>query len=104
MKDFTFTNQFASVNITYRTSLIGTDGAFTVLQHPRLDDDATKTFRDKKLAVAFRRLAYTVNEFITFAKANKLKLVMADSTGANSVTLVSQFLQGHNVSDSDSGS
>lgn len=104
MKDFTFSNQFGSVNITYRTSLISTDGAFTVLVHPRLDDDATKTFRDKKLAVNFQRLSYTVDAFVKFAKSNKLKLVMSDSTGANSVTLVSQFLQGKNVSDSDSGS
>lgn len=104
MKDFTFSDESGSVNITYRTSLIGTDGAFTILQHPRLDDDPTKTFRDKKLAIAFKRLPYSVNAFITFAAANKLKLVMADSNGANSVILSRQWAQGHSASDSDSGS
>lgn len=105
MKDLTFKDQNGSLNVTFRTSLISTTGAFTVLTINGLDpNNFTNTFREDKLATSFLKLPSTVDAFIKFATTNKLQLTMADSNGANSVILSRMWNQGKNASDSDSGS
>lgn len=107
MKDLNFQNALRTVNVTYRVETIQTSGNLTVVQITGLPNVGTaQVFRDEKLQVAFLKLPYTMQSFIDFARANKLQLIMTDSNGSNSVTLVTKWSHqtGGGVSDSDSGS
>lgn len=107
MKDLNFQNAAGSVNVTYRVDTIQTSGNLTVMSITGLPGLGTaQAFRDEKLQVAFLKLPYTMQAFIDFAKANKLQLVMSDTNGANSSTLVTKWQHqvAGGVSDSDSGS
>lgn len=94
MKDLNFSNQRGTVNVTYRTDLLGTSGNFTVHSIsglPANNDTPPASTRDKLLVASFSKLVYNVNSFITFATNNKLQLTVADPNGANLVILARKF-------------
>jgi hypothetical protein len=98
MKDLNFQNSSGTVNVTYRTDLLGTAGNFTVHTITGLDGSPI-TVRDKLLLVAFKKIAYNTVDFINFARTNELQLICTPTNGGTPVTLWAMI-----NSASDSGS
>jgi len=70
-----FTDYNSTYKVEFKTNLLGTNDSFTVVEVVGLDD------AEIKLGMNFRRLAYTVEAFKTFAAANGLKLQKLDING-----------------------
>lgn len=90
MRDFIFTLS-AERQVTLRTDFLGsgTSGNFTVMEILGLDEQALgNNNREKELAVAFKRLPYTVEALITHAETYNLGLISRESNGTGSVQLV----------------
>lgn len=90
MKDLIFTSESGSLNATFRVDMItNTTNNFTVHQISGLDvDDSSNTLRERQLIKEFKKLPYRLDEFKTFAENEDLKLVIQDTNGENSSTLV----------------
>ena len=89
MKDFIFSDPSESDSkVIYRTDLIGSNQNFTVHQITGLED--ANRHRQVKVALlkAFGKQKYSKQQFITFAQAHDLDLVMQDTDGSNSEILV----------------
>lgn len=96
MRDLTFTGTIdaTDVNVTFRTDLINSsDQNFTVMQimvgetfspNDEKDDDYESKFGE------FKKLAYNMDAFKSFAEDNGLKLVSTNTDGSDEVVLVEE--------------
>lgn len=93
MKDFIFSDPSeTTTTVIFRTDLIGSNDHFNIMRITGLDIADIKPWQNKKralLAQLWKRGTYSSKgDFITFAIAQGLNLVVQDSNGDNAVTLV----------------
>ena len=94
MKDFIFSDPSEStVVVIFRTDLIGSSSNnFNIMKITGLEEGQVRPYQNKKralLAQLWKRGVYSSKQdFITFATAQGLDLVMQDSNGENAVILV----------------
>lgn len=74
-----FTDYNSTYKVEFKTDLQGTNDNFTVMEVVGLDA------AEVKLGMNYRRLAYTVAAFKTFAASNGLKLQKVDASGTTTL-------------------
>lgn len=94
MRDLIFSNDSGSLNVTFRTDLIGSAKNFTIYEIRGLDDQSLTNNHAEQVMSEFRKYRkvaggpYSLDEFVALAVHYGFNLTSIDTDGSDAVVLV----------------